>query len=410
MGTRIIFLLIFLIGLDAYSYQWLRQINSSFSPGWKIFCSVFFWLGSSITLFLLIFSLAGLSTKLPGSVLTYLRAFAFITYFAKFVSLPILLIDDIRRSAGHWIKMISPTYEFNPSRSKFLSTIGAFIAGIPFLTLFYGMARNAYRYQIRRIKVPVKNLPSEFEGLRIVQISDIHSGSFTATSPILKSIAMVKSLNPDLLFFTGDLVNFAATEVIPYKEIFAQMKGKYGSYSIFGNHDYGDYFQWESAEKKHQNLEDLKTHHADIGWKLMLNQHDVITINGKNLCVIGVENFSASRRFSKYGSLAKAYEGTPDDTIKLLLSHDPSHWHYEVTKSYKDIALTLSGHTHGFQFGIEIPGYFRWSPSQYVYKEWAGLYKEGDQHLYVNRGFGFLAYPGRVGILPEITLLELTSA
>ena len=410
MATRFILLIIFLIGVDAYSFQWLRQISTSLSPIWKTAVSILFWLGTLITVLLFLLTLLGVNEKIPHGLLTYLRAYAFISYFAKFLSIPILLLDDLRRSAGYWIKAINPNYEYNPSRSKFLSTMGAVIAGIPFVTLFYGMARNAYRYKIHKIKVPVKNLPQEFEGLRIVQISDIHSGTFTAKTPIMKSIAMINELKPDLLFFTGDLVNYAANEVIPYKDIFSQMKGKYGTYSIFGNHDYGDYFEWDSAEKKHQNLEDLKGHHADIGWKLMLNQHEVIQINGKELCIIGVENFSASRRFSKYGNLAKAYAGSPENTVKLLLSHDPSHWNYEVTKEYKDIALTCSGHTHGFQFGIEIPGYFRWSPSQYVYKEWAGLYQNGDQNLYVNRGFGFLGYPGRVGILPEITLLELTSA
>lgn len=410
MGIRILFLFLFLIGLDAYSYQWFRQISQSFSLGWKLGGLVVFWLGSAITVFLFALFFTDASDKIPHGLLIYLRAFAFISYFAKFISLPVLLVDDIRRSAGYWIKSLSPSYTYNPSRSRFLSTLSAVMAGIPFMTLFYGMARNAYRYQIRKIKIPVANLPVELEGLRIVQISDIHSGSFTAKEPIKKSIELINQLKPDLLFFTGDLVNYAANEVIPYKDIFSQMKGKYGSYSIFGNHDYGDYNQWESAEKKHQNLEDLKVHHKDIGWRLMLNEHEVIQVNGKDLCIIGVENFSASHRFSKYGNLAKAYAGSPDDAVKLLLSHDPSHWDFEVTKEYKDIALTCSGHTHGFQFGIEIPGYIRWSPSQYMYKEWAGLYQNGGQSLYVNRGFGFLGYPGRVGILPEITLLELTNA
>ena len=399
-----------MISIDIYSYQWFKQLTQSMSTGWKLGCSVLFWFGSIIGLFLIIVYITGTAEKIPNSLMIYLRAAAFITYFAKFVSLPVLLIDDIRRLGGQVISWIRPTYEFNASRSKFLSSVGAFIAGIPFITLLYGMARNAYRYQTHKIKIPIKGLPAALEGLRIVHISDIHSGSFTAKEPIRKSISIIQDLKPDLLFFTGDLVNYKADEVTPYLDIFSQLKGKYGSFSIFGNHDYGDYFQWTSPEKKVQNLESLKSHHEAIGWSLLLNRHEVIEIHGEKLSIIGVENFSASKRFSKYGNLETAYAGTPNDSLKLLLSHDPSHWDFEINKQYQDIALTCSGHTHGFQFGIEIPGFFKWSPSQYVYDKWAGLYQAGQQFLYVNRGFGFLGYPGRVGILPEITLLELTTA
>lgn len=349
--------------------------------------------------------------KLASPALTtYLRAWAFISYFAKLISIPFILIDDLRRIFNYTVKWIRPEYAYNPSRSKFLSTVGAVAAGFPFFTLLYGMARNAYRYQVHKVKIPIKNLPNSLEGLRIVQISDIHSGSFTSYDPVSKSIEIIKKLDPDLLFFTGDLVNNKAEEVVPYIDIFKQMKGKYGSYSVFGNHDYGDYERWPDKNAKIQNLDALKSHHANIGWSLLLNTNDTIEVKGERISIIGVENYSASRRFTKYGNLDQAYSGVPENSLKLLLSHDPSHWDYEVNKKYKDIALTLSGHTHGFQFGVEIPG-FKWSPSQYIYKEWAGLYSTGDlQHLYVNRGFGFLGYPGRVGILPEITLIELTPA
>ena len=410
MSSRILILIILLIGIDAYSYQWFKQLFPTQVLSLKIIANIVFWLGTLISIFLFVTYFTGASDKLPNQLLVYLRAFAFISYFAKFVSLPIMLIDDIRRGAGYVIKSISPTYAYNPSRSRFLSTLGAAVAGIPFFTLFYGMARNAYRYTTHKIKIPVKNLHPSLEGLRIVQISDIHSGSFTAVDPIRKSIDIVNKLKPDLLFFTGDLVNYKADEVEPYLDIFSQMKGKYGSFSIFGNHDYGDYAQWSTPQSKIDNLEKLKNHHKEIGWDLLLNRHQVVEINGQKISVIGVENFSASHRFSKYGNLANAYEGTPNDSLKLLLSQDPSHWDFEVTKQFQDIAVTCSGHTHGFQFGIEIPGYLKWSPSQYMYKEWAGLYQQNNQHLYVNRGFGFLGYPGRVGILPEITLIELTTA
>ncbi|MDZ4710164.1 MAG: metallophosphoesterase [Saprospiraceae bacterium] len=410
MTTRFLILILLLIGIDLYSFQWLRHLTQHLSASWKWGAYAFFWAGSLITLVLLLFTFIGQTDKIPPNLLLYLRAFAFISYFSKLASLPVLLIDDLRRGAGQLLNMFRPSYAFSPSRSKFLSAFSALLAGIPFVTLLHGMARNAYRYKIHKVKIPVRNLPPALEGLHIVQISDIHSGSFTSKEPIMKSVELVSGLKPDLIFFTGDLVNSRATEIEPYLDIFSNMKGKHGSYSVLGNHDYGDYVQWEDDSSKQANLEKLKSHHAAMGWKLLLNQHDEIQVNGHTISIIGVENFSASKRFSKYGNLSKAYEGISKDSLKLLLSHDPSHWEYEVTTQYPDISLTCSGHTHGFQFGIEIPGYFRWSPSQYVYKQWAGLYQQGLQYLYVNRGFGFLAYPGRVGILPEITSFELTAA
>jgi len=410
MTTRFLILILILIGIDLYSFQWVRHLTQQVTLPWKWTAYLFFWLGSLITMVLFLFTFTGQTDRIPHNLLIYLRAFAFISYFSKLVSLPVLLIDDLRRGTGQLIHLIKPSYTFSPARSKFLSSFSAILAGLPFLTLLNGMARNAYRYKIHRIRIPVKNLPPELEGLHIVQISDIHSGSFTSKEPIRKSMELVAGLNPDLLFFTGDLVNSRAHEIEPYVDIFSNMKGKYGSYSILGNHDYGDYVQWPDAASKHANMEKLKSQHEKIGWKLLLNQHEEIQVKGQTISIIGVENFSASKRFSKYGNLAKAYEGVSANSLKLLLSHDPSHWGYEVTSQYPDISLTCSGHTHGFQFGIEIPGYFRWSPSQYVYKEWAGLYQQGLQYLYVNRGFGFLAYPGRVGILPEITSFELTAA
>lgn len=409
MALRFIFLLLFLSVVDLYSYQWLRHLMISASHPWKIVLNILFWSGTLVTLILTI--LFVLEVKIPSpALLTYLRAWAFISYFAKFISIPFILIDDLRRIFNYTVKWIKPEYAFNASRSKFLSTAGALAAGFPFFTLLYGMARNAYRYQVHKIKIPIKNLPASLEGLRIVQISDIHSGSFTSYSQVNKSVDIIKNLNPDLLFFTGDLVNNKAEEIEPYIDIFKQMKGKYGSYSVFGNHDYGDYERWPNNDAKIQNLDTLKAHHSSIGWSLLLNANETIEVKGEKISIIGVENYSASNRFTKYGKLDQAYRGVPTDSLKLLLSHDPSHWNYEVNKKYQDISLTLSGHTHGFQFGVEIPG-FKWSPSQYIYKEWAGLYSsENHQHLYVNRGFGFLGYPGRVGILPEITLLELTAA
>ncbi len=222
-----------------------------------------------------------------------------------------------------------------------------------------------------------------------------------------KGIEKILETNPDIILFTGDLVNDRADEMKDYQEMFSRLRAPLGVYSTLGNHDYGDYYSWPSPEAKKANLENLKKVHADMGWRLLMNEHVVIEKNGQELALIGIENWSAKANFPRYGKLSEAYKGTEKYPFKILMSHDPSHWDAEVKKDYRDIHLMLSGHTHGMQFGLEIPG-FKWSPVQYVYKQWAGLYEDGIQKLYVNRGFGFLGYPGRVGILPEITLIELT--
>jgi predicted MPP superfamily phosphohydrolase len=245
--------------------------------------------------------------------------------------------------------------------------------------------------------------------MKIVQISDVHSGSFTNKAAVANGIQKIMSLQPDMILFTGDLVNNKADEMLPYKDLFSQLKAPFGVFSVLGNHDYGDYVQWESRQHRDQNLVALKDTHAQMGWKLLLNEHVILDKDGDKMAVIGVENWSAKARFPKYGRLKEAYTGTEIAPFKILMSHDPSHWEAEVLPAFKDIDLMLSGHTHGMQFGVEIP-WLKWSPVQYVYKQWAGVYKNEDQRLYVNRGFGFIGYPGRVGILPEITLLELTGS
>ena len=336
----------------------------------------------------------------------YLRAFVFILFFSKFVLGFFLAIDDLRRLALFLINQSGTTDSFSLARSMVISKIGLFFAVIPLISLTYGMWRNPFRYQVHRHKLQRNNLPKVLDGLRIVQISDIHSGTFTQRDPIRKAIDIINDLKADLVFFTGDLVNYSAEEMEPYISIFQGIQAQYGIYSVLGNHDYGDYHQWPSKEAKQANFKNLQEIHKTLGWDLLRNENRLIEIDGAQISVIGVENSSASPRFHNYGDLAKASENTATAALKILLTHDPSHWNAEVTKTFKDIDLTLSGHTHGFQFGIEIPGWLKWSPSKYVYKQWAGMYQEGDQHLYVNRGFGMLGYPGRVGILPEITCID----
>jgi predicted MPP superfamily phosphohydrolase len=271
--------------------------------------------------------------------------------------------------------------------------------------LLYGFS-NKYNYKIKKLSLHFPNLPASFKGLKIVQVSDIHSGSFTHKHAVQHGVEKILALKPDLILFTGDLVNNEATEMENYMDVFNQLRAPMGVYSVLGNHDYGDYKTWDSKADKILNLERLKAVHGELGWRLMMNENTLLEKNGEQIALIGIENWSNKARFPKYGDLKKAYAGTESVPFKILMSHDPSHWDAEVRPKYNDIDLMLSGHTHGMQFGVEIP-WLKWSPVQYVYKQWAGLYESGAQKLYVNRGFGFIGYPGRVGILPEITFIEL---
>ncbi|MER3463424.1 MAG: metallophosphatase, partial [Chitinophagaceae bacterium] len=334
-------------------------------------------------------------------------------FLAKLIACIFFLIDDIRRGI-QWLvgKLYFSQTEGEGmnesdrmSRSLFLSWLGLAVGGGLFGSLFYGFS-NKYNYAIKRRKLSFENLPEAFKGLKIVQISDVHSGSFTDKTGVQKGIDLILKQNPDLILFTGDLVNNRADEMEDYIDVFSQLKAPMGVYSILGNHDYGDYEKWPSLEAKRENLDRLKAIHGHMGWRLLLDEHVPLEKNGQEIGLIGIQNWSALKRFPKYGDLSKAYVGAEKYPFKILMSHDPTHWDAEVRPKFPDIDLMLAGHTHGMQFGVEIPG-FRWSPVQYVYRQWADLYKEGSQMLYVNRGYGFIGYPGRVGILPEITVIEL---
>ncbi len=344
---------------------------------------------------------------------SYVTAVFLLFFLFKFILIFFVFFDDIIRmiKAGiNYFQGVEGETAYSPSRNRFLNQIGVLIAATPVVTLLYGMIRNAYNYKYRRVDMAIKNLPAELEGLKIVQISDIHSGSFTMKTPINKAIEMINAENPDLVFFTGDLVNSVADEIHPYIDIFKQIKAKEGVYSIIGNHDYGRYrFQKDDQDGLNNNFEVLKTAHKDMGWRLLLNEHEIIQKGNAKLAVIGVENWSHRDHFPSTGDLDKAYAGCENADVKVLLSHDPSHWRAEVTERFNDIVATFSGHTHGFQFGIDIAG-LKWSPAKIAYPEWDGTYTEGEQYLHVNRGFGFLGYPGRVGMLPEITVAKLKKA
>ncbi len=409
--------IIFVILVDLYSWQGVKTLlRKQSDKRLRTIQTVYFSLTAFISiLFLSTIFITALQTSLYFR--TYVSAILIIIYLAKFIQCIFLLVDDVQRLIRWAVQKIVPpkqkenTESKGISRAQFLAATGALAGGIPLVMLTKGIFKGAYDYRIHRIPLYLKNLPSAFEGLKVVQLSDIHSGSLFDKDSVHKGIQMLMAERPDLVFFTGDLVNNQTDEAYELMDHFAEVKAPMGVFSIFGNHDYGDYVKWDSVTAKEKNLQDLVKVHKDIGWHLMRNDHVMLERGGQRVALVGVENWGDKGRFQKFGDLDMAMDKMQDAPVKLLLSHDPSHFDLIVSQKeqYKDIQATFSGHTHGFQFGIENK-FIKWSPSQYLYKHWAGLYNEGSQQIYVNRGYGFLGYPGRVGILPEITLFELRSA
>ncbi len=401
-------LLIVLILIDFYVYQVVKHLLQGYGTLARTMVSMLYWTLCVVAI--------GSLLLVPYTTNPYFRQYIFSIsmgwIFSQLISAIVFLVDDIRRGA-FWTaaKITSSTgakfmnTENGIPRSTFLSWLGVGLASTLFFSLVYGFG-NKYNYKLIRKKVSIPNLPIAFKGFKIIHISDIHSGSLQDKAAVQKGIDLIKKQNADLVLFTGDLVNDKATEMHDWMETFNQIKAPYGVFSTLGNHDYGDYVRWDSPEAKQQNLKDLMQVHANLGWRLLMNEHVKLEKEGANLTIVGIENWGAKARFPKYGKMDLAMKGVIDADAIILMSHDPSHWEAQVIPEYPQVHLMLSGHTHGMQFGLENP-YFKWSPVQWVYKQWAGIYKIQDQQLYVNRGFGFLGYPGRVGIMPEITLLEL---
>lgn len=402
-----------MIVLDIYVFQAVKIIAHPAGHRTKTIIYVIYWTVSIAALVMLLV-LPYLHFAHQAKILrTTLFAIIMGLFFAKVIAALFFFIDDIRRGV-QWI--IGKLGSGNPraggsgdekiSRSVFLSWAGLVAGGGLFATLLNGFG-NKYHYQVKKVALSFSNLPAAFRGLKIVHISDIHSGSLMDKKAVVKGVEKILNEKPDLILFTGDLVNNTAHEMEGFIEVFNKLNAPLGVYSTLGNHDYGDYVEWKSQEEKRANLDRLKQIHAEMGWKLLMNEHVVFEKGEDKIALLGVENWSAKARFPKYGNMEKAYNGANNYAFKILMSHDPSHWDGEIRTKYSDIDLMLSGHTHGMQFGVELPG-FKWSPVQYVYQQWAGLYEQDAQKLYVNRGYGFIGYPGRVGILPEITVLELT--
>lgn len=345
------------------------------------------------------------STVLNSSQM-YAMSFVMAMIVFKLFVVIILFSEDIYRSL-HWtvVRLFSSNSASIPSRRKFISLVALGIASLPFGALLYGMYKGKYNYKVLEYELEFDDLPDAFDGYQITHISDIHSGSFDDYNKVSYGVDLINEQESDVIFFTGDLVNNETSEMNDWKDVFSKLSATDGVFSILGNHDYGDYKQWSSEQEKEQNFQNLISLQRDMGFDLLLNEHRYIQKGADKIAVVGVENWG--RGFKQKGDLDKASLGTEKDQFKILLSHDPSHWESVVFQHDHHYHLTLSGHTHGMQFGIEIPGWIKWSPVKWRYKYWAGIYKEMGRYINVNRGFGFLAYPGRFGIYPEISVIRL---
>jgi len=411
------FLKIFLViaGLSLLMDWYVFNGLKTFSAGWRSmrWRKAITWgyllisVGVTATLLLGVGSFRTAQGMMPFHewVLSIFLAF----FFAKIFFILVLFLGDIGRFfygvGSYFVKPKGKTREpFFPARRRFISEVAILVAAVPFTSFFYAMFRGKYNFKLYKEYLYFTDLPDAFDGFTITQVSDIHSGSFDNTEAVQRGIDLARAQNSDLFVFTGDLINNAAWEIEPYLERFSQLKAPYGQFSILGNHDYGDYIHWDSEQEKAANLEKLKQHHKTLGYRLLLDENVEIEKDGQKISLIGVQNWG--RGFIQIGNLDKALQGVDKNAFKILLSHDPTHWEEKVRYNPTTIHLTLSGHTHGAQFGVETDS-FRWSPVQYRYYDWAGLANEKDRYLYVNRGFGFLAFSGRLGIWPEITVITL---
>ena len=398
----IISILFFLI-FQWYSYQAIKTFTSNRWILFAYFLFVVMVVGNLIFYTLILDRSTANEPKLMYAIGFFLSLFVFQILVTIF-----LMGEDIFRipqGIYAYFSKIPDQNQFLPQRRKLISQIALGIAAIPFASLLYGMFRGKYNFKVLSYELEYDDLPEAFEGFKITQISDIHSGSFDNAKKVQYGVDLVNAQGSDVVFFTGDLVNNKAEEILPWIETFKKINAKHGVYSVLGNHDYGDYMRWESPEAKKKNMQALEKAQKQMGWDLLLNQSRFIEKDGQRIAVIGVENWGSG--FKQVGDLNKALTDVSEKDFKILMSHDPSHWEAEVLPHPFKIHLTLSGHTHGMQFGIEIPGWIKWSPVKWRYKQWAGVYQESDQRLNVNRGFGYLAYPGRVGIWPEVTVITL---
>ena len=409
MRRLVIFLgIVFLLNLYVFSgYKVLIQNVESRTNLWL---KIGYWVLVALAYAALAYSVTHFRTAAPSFWSKAAISFFFIFMVIQLIYGIFLAIDDLVRLVQYigslFQRPSSNEASGGISRKSFLVKSGALTATGFGAALAYGVIKGSHRYRIVNQKLEIPGVPSSLKGLKIVQISDIHSGSFWSKQAVQKGVDLINQQNADLVFFTGDIVNNKAEEMDNYIDVFGQVSAPMGVYSIMGNHDYGEYVPGFKREDLPENIRQISAVHKKLGWDLLLNENRILEKNGDKLAVVGIENWGNRMHFSQYGDLKKAIEGVDPKTPTLLLSHDPSHWRGEVLKDYPQVDAMFSGHTHGMQFGIETAG-FKWSPVKYMYPEWAGLYEEGNQKLYVNRGFGYLGFPGRLGIWPEITVFEL---
>ena len=400
MKTNFIILLAVFFIIEIYVYQAIRNIttNNYIRIGYWVFTLLAYGI---ILYWILTFNRASRDHQQIQLMVSAMMIFV----LPKLLSVMFLLIGDFTRFVEFGFKYFTAKESYFPERRKFISTTALAAAGIFSLLAIDGIIFGKYRHTVRKIKLRFKNLPESFKGYKIVQISDVHSGSFFNPQKLQKAIDLINEQDADVVLFTGDMVNNYADEFKPFIPLFKSIKAKDGKFSILGNHDYGDYGAWNSREEKAQNIPTLKNYQAEAGFKLLRNENIALEKNGEKIYLLGVENWGI-KPFPQYGDLDKALKGVPEDAIKVLMSHDPTHFDEVVKKHKTNVHLTLSGHTHGMQFGLDLKN-IKWSPVKFKYKKWADLYESEGKYLYVNRGFGVIAYPGRVGINPEITVIEL---
>lgn len=412
---RIIFLLLIVL-IQWYFFQAIETISKNYGDfARKIFRNIYFF----ISAFMILSAFAALLFPFqlwPRAIRLSIGSLLFVVFICQFLGILFLIPDDIIRFFrwifSFFIKESPPEKNDNSiSRLQFFSYLAVAAAAIPGVGLLYGLFRGGYDYRVHRVKLSFPNLPDAFDGFKIVQLSDIHTGSFISPAPLKRAFQLALDQKPDAIFFTGDLVNDLPEETVGFESAFSMLRAPHGVYSIFGNHDYAEYL-YHGEDQRHlrkEAQENLKKVHANAGWKLLMNEHTYLEKDGQKIGLIGVENWDAKKRFSKHGNMRNAIQGMEEVSFKILLSHSPSHWDEVIRKQHTDVDITFSGHTHGMQLGIEIPG-LKWSPVKYLYRQWAGLYQDGKQYLYVNRGLGFIGFNGRLGIWPEITVVELTKS
>ncbi len=407
------FQLILLLLVDIYIYTSVYRTTRNFRPFFRNAVRIGIWVMSAVAIAAVIWYKVSDPYYKALSIRQWVIITVMIIYASKLLTILIIFVDDIQINTRRLIRYLrmksGKKLPGKPiTRSEFFDKTAIAAGLVPFASMVTGILSGATDYRVVRRTIYLPNLPKSFDGIRIGQFSDTHAGTFFNKTAVKGGVELLLNEKPDVIFFTGDLVNYQTDEVENYVDLFDKVKAPLGVFSSTGNHDYGNYRKWSSEGAKRKNFEDMMAVHRQMGYDLLMNEHRFLEADGEKIAIIGIENWGMGPplRFPKYGKLAKAYEGTGEASVRLLLSHDPSHWDAQIRPEFPDIDVTFAGHTHGAQFGVKF-GDFRWSPSQYMYKQWAGLYQQGKQYIYVNRGFGCIGYPGRIGMPPELTIIEL---